>query len=105
MAFVYDPDDRFEHNVNPESVLWQRIETDYWETALKRLVQEHVEQTQSRFAERLLINWEQEIGRFWQVVPKEMVSRLPQPLGYSGREKGVNMSAFTSMGIDALAIA
>ena len=30
----------------------------------------------------------QETGRFWQVVPKEMVSRLPQPLGYSGQKSG-----------------
>ena len=87
MAFVYDSDESFERNVNPESVLWQRIETDYWEASLKRLVQEHVEQTQSRFAERLLINWGQEIGHFWQIVPKEMIARLPQPLSYSSREK------------------
>ena len=46
-----------------------------------------MEQTQSRFAERLLINWGQEIGRFWQIVPKEMIARLPQPLSYSSREK------------------
>ena len=87
MAFIYDSDGSFERNVNPESVFWQRIETDYWEAALKRLVQEHVEQTQSRFAERLLINWGQEISNFWQVVPKEMIARLPQPLSYSSREK------------------
>jgi glutamate synthase (NADPH) large chain len=47
---------------------------------LKRLITEHVRETQSRFAERLLIDWVRELPNFQQVVPKEMVSRLPQPL-------------------------
>jgi len=48
--------------------------------ALKVLVEEHHEETQSRFAERMLIHWQQERGHFWQVVPREMLSRLKQPL-------------------------
>jgi glutamate synthase (NADPH/NADH) large chain len=36
--------------------------------------------TPSRFAEQLLVNWDREVGRFWQVVPKEMLTRLPAPL-------------------------
>ena len=30
MAFVYDIKKEFEKKVNPETVIWQRLETDYW---------------------------------------------------------------------------
>jgi glutamate synthase (NADPH/NADH) large chain len=81
MAFVYDPRDEFPLRVNAETVVWQRIATPYWEDVLKDLVQCHARETQSRFAEQLLADWPQEVGRFWQVVPKEMLARLPAPLG------------------------
>ena len=80
MAFIYDPDGTFEKQVNPDSLIWQPVSTEYWEMVLKRLITEHVRETQSRFAERLLIDWVRELPNFQQVVPKEMVSRLPQPL-------------------------
>ena len=32
------------------------------------------------FAQRLINDWALERDRFWQVVPREMLSRLPQPL-------------------------
>jgi glutamate synthase (NADPH/NADH) large chain len=32
------------------------------------------------FAEELLAHWDRELGKFWQVVPKEMLSRLAHPL-------------------------
>jgi glutamate synthase (NADPH/NADH) large chain len=44
------------------------------------LIEEHRRETQSRFAERLLADWRLEMPRFWQVVPKEMLNRLDQPL-------------------------
>ena len=44
------------------------------------LVAEHALATQSRFAEQLLLDWARELPRFWQVVPKEMLARLPHPL-------------------------
>jgi glutamate synthase (NADPH/NADH) large chain len=87
MAFVYDLDDSFGHRVNAETVIHQRVQTEYWEDVLKRLVTEHVRETQSRYAERLLMDWPREIGRFWQIVPKEMVARLPQPLTIGVREQ------------------
>jgi glutamate synthase (NADPH/NADH) large chain len=31
-------------------------------------------------ATTMLAQWDREIGNFWQVVPKEMIGRLPQPL-------------------------
>jgi glutamate synthase (NADPH/NADH) large chain len=80
MAFVHDAEDRFALRANGETVVWQRIETPHWEGVLKSLIEEHVRETQSRFAEQLLVDWDREIGRFWQVVPKEMLTRLPAPL-------------------------
>jgi glutamate synthase (NADPH) large chain len=80
MAFVHDAEERFQLRVNPETVVWQRIETRHWEGVLKSLIEQHVRETQSRFAEQLLVNWDREVGRFWQVVPKEMLTRLPAPL-------------------------
>jgi glutamate synthase (NADPH/NADH) large chain len=40
----------------------------------------HVAATQSRFAERLLNAWRREVGRFWQVVPREMLDILEHPI-------------------------
>ena len=80
MAFVYDPEDVFELKVNPETVTWRRIDHPHWEAVLKALVEEHVGETRSRLGARLLNDWNRELERFWQVVPKEMLSRLPQPL-------------------------
>ena len=80
MAFVYDAGDEFPARVNGESVIWQRVQTPYWEAMLRALVEEHALQSQSRFAQQLLLDWERELPRFWQVVPKEMLTRLPAPL-------------------------
>jgi glutamate synthase (NADPH/NADH) large chain len=80
MAFVYDTEAALPLRVNPGSVVFQRLESDHWEAFVKRLVEEHHAETQSRFAERLLIHWQQERGHFWQVVPREMLGHLERPL-------------------------
>ncbi len=80
MAFVYDDNGLFPLNVNSESVIWQRLDSAYWEGRLKALVTEHALETQSKFAGRLLNDWQLERGKFWQVVPKEMLDRLAEPL-------------------------
>ncbi|GIK98464.1 MAG: glutamate synthase [Alphaproteobacteria bacterium] len=80
MAFVYDEDGTFPLHVNPETVVFDRLGSAHWEQALKDLVAEHAQETQSRFAARLLHDWPLERDRFWHVVPKEMLARLPQPM-------------------------
>jgi glutamate synthase (NADPH) large chain len=80
MAFVYDEEDRLPARINPESVVWQRIAVDHWEMVLTGLIEAHVRETQSRFAAQLLNDWDLVKGRFWQVVPKEMVNRLEVPI-------------------------
>jgi glutamate synthase (NADPH/NADH) large chain len=80
MAFVYDADGLFTQHVNPESVVWQRIETTHWQNVLRELIEEHRAETGSAFAAELLAQWDVELPRFWQVVPQEMVNRLAHPL-------------------------
>jgi glutamate synthase (NADPH/NADH) large chain len=46
----------------------------------RALVEEHARAAQSRFAEQQLLDWPRELQRFWQVVPKEMLGRLSEPL-------------------------
>ena len=80
MAFLYDPEDAFKLKVNPETVTWQRIDHPHWEAVLKAQVAEHVAETKSPLGARLLNDWNRQLEHFWQVVPKEMLTRLPQPL-------------------------
>ena len=47
---------------------------------MKGLVKAHAEATDSALAARLLNEWDVEIGKFWQVVPTEIVPRLEMPL-------------------------
>ena len=84
MAFVYDSDGTFEDRVNRDTVLFQRVETPYWEGVLKKAVEEHHRETQSAFAERMLNHWNTEIDSFWQVVPFEMVDRYENPVTSDG---------------------
>jgi glutamate synthase (NADPH/NADH) large chain len=86
MAFVYDPEGAFGERVNPDQVIWQRVATDHWEGVVRDLIAEHAHETQSRFAERLLIDWQMERDNFWQVVPKEIIPHLTHPLTIEGRE-------------------
>ena len=87
MAYVYDPDELLAARINPDSVVMQRIETAHWEGVARDLVSQHVRETQSRFAERLLHDWQREKGKFWQVVPKEMIGRLKHPVTLDAEEE------------------
>ena len=80
MAFVYDEDGQFERRINPDTLTWQRIGSAHWDGVLRDLVARHAEETQSRFARNLLQDWARASERFWQIVPKEYVRYLAQPL-------------------------
>jgi glutamate synthase (NADPH/NADH) large chain len=80
MAFVYDADDVLPERINPDSVIHQRLETDYWENLLRELISEHWRETQSAFAQQLLVDWAHEKRRFWQVAPREMLALLEHPV-------------------------
>ena len=70
----------FEEYVNPQSVIWQPPETDYWKNYLKSLIKEHFKETQSKIANKIIKNYDYEIKNFVQVCPKEMFDKLSNPL-------------------------
>ncbi|XHS01640.1 glutamate synthase [Sphingomonas sp. DBB INV C78] len=80
MAFVLDEQGDFADRANPESILWQRLASTYWETRLKSLIAEHAVATDSKWSNTVLDDWDRWRHHFWQVCPKEMVSRLDHPL-------------------------
>ncbi|MET4897890.1 glutamate synthase large subunit [Sphingomonadaceae bacterium jetA1] len=80
MAFIYDAEDRFARRANPENIVWQRLASAHWEGVLRDLVAEHAARTDSKWSKGLIEDWEQVAGRFWQVVPREMLTRLSHPL-------------------------
>jgi glutamate synthase (NADPH/NADH) large chain len=80
MAFVHDTEGDFEHRVNRDSVIYQRIEVEHWEDVCHGLILRHTEETQSKWGEQILTEWDVEKEKFWQVVPKEMIERLDHPI-------------------------
>ncbi len=80
MAFIYDKKAEFEKKVNPETVVWQRLETTYWKNFLKELIIKHFNSTNSNQSKRIITNYENEINKFYQVCPKEMLNKLEHPL-------------------------
>ena len=80
MAFIYDPDKKFENYVNPQSVIWQNVETDYWKKFLENLILEFSKETNSTIAKRIIANFENELKKFVQVCPIEMLDKLDHPI-------------------------
>ena len=80
MAFVYDEQNLLPNKVNPESIIWQRFASHHWEDVAKGLIARHASLTGSTWARSLLEDWDRARNHFWQICPKEMVSRLTHPL-------------------------
>ncbi|MGI4730959.1 MAG: glutamate synthase large subunit [Janthinobacterium lividum] len=80
MAFVHDPAGVFPKSANPESIVWQRVATAHWAGVVEALVREHAQRTDSKWSHGLLDDWSRTLGDIWQVVPREMLTRLPHPL-------------------------
>jgi glutamate synthase (NADPH/NADH) large chain len=80
MAFVLDEDGRFPTRANGESIVWRRLSSAYWEAKLKSLIALHATKTDSRWSNSILDDWDRWRDHFWQVVPKEMLTRLSHPL-------------------------
>jgi glutamate synthase (NADPH/NADH) large chain len=80
MAFVLDTEGDFAKMANPDSIVWQRLDSAYWEDELKSLVAAHAQATDSAWSKSLLEDWDRRRGEFWQICPKEMLTRLSQPL-------------------------
>ena len=90
MAFIYDKSKEFIKKVNPESVIWQNVETEYWINFLKNLVSEHTKETKSIISKNIISNFDQEIKNFVQVCPKEMIGKLQNPITFKSNVKEVS---------------
>ena len=82
MAFIYDEKNNFENYVNPSSIIWQPIETDYWKEYLKNQLKEFAKETGSKIANKILSNYELELKNFIQVCPIEMLDKLDNPISF-----------------------
>ena len=80
MAFIYDLNNEFEKRANPESIIWQSVETEYWANYLKDLIKEHFNETNSNLSRTIIKNFDKEILNFLQVCPKEMIDKLDNPI-------------------------
>ena len=78
MAFVWD--EALPTRANPDSIVWRRIASDHWAGEARRLLAEHVRRTESRWAAERLADWEGTRAALWQVVPREMLDCLAEPL-------------------------
>jgi glutamate synthase (NADPH/NADH) large chain len=76
MAFVYDPHKRLTPMINPETVIWRPVKSAHWQKTLRALLEEHAARTGSVRARLILDDWANALGDFWQICPKEMLSRL-----------------------------
>ena len=90
MAFIYNKSNEFEKKVNPDSVIWQNVETEYWINFLKRMIIEHSEETGSLVSENIIKNFKEEIKKFVQVCPKEMINKLENPITLNSKIKEVS---------------
>ena len=80
MAFIWDQENMLPKTINPGSVIYQRIQTPYYLDLFRSLVEEHVRNTNSSRGRELLENFDVEINNVYQIVPKEMLNRLENPV-------------------------
>ncbi|SNS79923.1 glutamate synthase large subunit [Antarctobacter heliothermus] len=84
MAYIYDPDGTATAMMNMEGLVTCPVTVTAWEDQLKGLVERHMEETGSRKATDILQNWDLEKAHFIQICPKEMLDKIPHPLGIKG---------------------
>ena len=80
MAFIYDINKNFKNFVNPDSLVWQEVETDYWKNFLKSNLKNFAKETNSNIAKKILNDFDNEILNFLQVCPIEMLDKLKNPI-------------------------
>ena len=90
MAFVYDKNDQFENYVNPTSIIWQSVETEYWKKFLKENIKEFSSKTNSNIANKILDNFDGELKYFKQICPIEMLDKLENPISLKLLRKKVS---------------
>jgi glutamate synthase (NADPH/NADH) large chain len=92
MAYVYDPADVFARRVNEDMVICQRLQVAHYVGELKELLEEHVAETESDHARRILRDFDLELKHFWQVVPKELLDKLERPVAAPAAAAAANIA-------------
>ena len=87
MAFIYNNDEKFEHRVNEETLIFDKIQSKYWANALKEFIINHYDETNSQYAKKILDDWDNQLSKFIQVCPKEIVHTLTHPLNEDLQKK------------------
>jgi glutamate synthase (ferredoxin) len=74
LAYFLDEENSFLEKINPEIIKLQRVNAIAGEEQLKSLIVSHVEHTGSPKGKRILANWADYLGKFWQAVPPSEAS-------------------------------
>ena len=90
MAFIYDEENSFADYANPDSIIWQTIETDYWKNYLKTNLEEYNRETKSVVSQKILNKFNEELIKFKQVCPIEMLDKLKNPITLKSTVKKVS---------------
>lgn len=69
-AFVYNPNGTFEANLNTELVDIEAI-TSEESAALRDIITQHRDETGSAVADRILLDWSQQVNHFVKVMPRD----------------------------------
>lgn len=69
VAYVYDPEDKFLVNCNLELVELEKVTDQEDVQELKSLIENHRKYTDSATAEKVLSDWDANLGRFVKVMP------------------------------------
>jgi glutamate synthase (ferredoxin) len=69
-AYVLDLSDDFTNRLNDEMIRAERLGDDWQVEELRRLIEQHVQQTDSARGRELLAQWATVRGRFWHIVPR-----------------------------------
>ncbi|MEZ5777173.1 MAG: glutamate synthase large subunit [Paracoccaceae bacterium] len=81
MAYLHDPDGSAKVMMNMETLVTSAVSHPHWEAELKGLIERHATETGSLKAKAILADWAVERANFVQACPKEMLNRIPHPLG------------------------
>ena len=80
MAYIHDADGSVRSLMNFESLVVVPVNEGHYMTELETLLEMHMAETGSRKAASILQHWEEEKGKFLQIVPREMLNKLAVPV-------------------------
>lgn len=100
-AYVLPTDEaQFKAHCNTEMVTFEKVEDAEDIAKLKLLIIEHLHQTESTKALKLLANWEQEVKRFVKVVPMDyevIVKQMKELKGQGMTNDDAKLNAFANV--------